>query len=323
MTMPGPTAASGFANNPSAANLTGMITVFGSINIDLVTRVRSLPRPGETVLAEGYATLMGGKGANQAVAAARAAGGLTPVRMIGAVGDDVFGALARGNLAREGVDIAGVVTVNAPTGCAFINVDEAGENAITVASGANRLLAAEAAVAKGGVLVLQMETPVAESIKVAEAARAFGALVIVNLAPVPERLDVDTMAALMAITDLLVVNEHEAMQAARALGCGSADAASAALAIAQLTGRIVVATLGPAGAFAALADGSVAQAAAPAITPVDTTGAGDTFVGVLASALAEGLDLQSAMSRACKAASLACLGPGAQDAMPRRAVILA
>jgi ribokinase len=299
-----------------------MITVFGSINVDLVTRVRSLPRPGETVLAEDYATLMGGKGANQAVAAARAAEGLIPVRMIGAVGDDGFGALALANFVREGIDDSGVRTVAAPTGCAFIQVDDAGENVITVASGANRLLTAESLKPSNGVLVLQMETPLAEGLKAAAAARAAGARVIANLAPVPAGLDAAMMTDLMAVTDILVVNEHEAVQAATALGLPAVDPAAAADAIARRSGRTVIATLGAEGAVAALDSGGTLAAAAPAITPVDTTGAGDTFVGVLAAALAEGLALQPAMTRACRAAALACLKLGAQAAMPRRAEII-
>jgi ribokinase len=299
-----------------------MISVFGSINVDLVTRVRSLPRPGETVLADTYATLMGGKGANQAVAAARAAGGLIPVRMIGAVGDDGFGALARANLQREGMDVSGVRIVAAPTGCAFIQVDDSGENVITVASGANRLLTADRLAPAGGVLVLQMETPVEESLRAAEAARAEGAKVIANLAPVPADLDAKTMTALMAVTDILVVNEHEAIQAAQALGLPDAEPVAASGAIARQTGRTIIATLGAGGATAAIASGEILSAAAAAVTAVDTTGAGDTFVGVLAAAVAEGLALQPAMARACRAASLACLKLGAQSAMPHRGEII-
>lgn len=299
-----------------------MITVFGSINVDLVTRVRSLPHPGETVLAQDYSTLMGGKGANQAVAAARAAGGVTPVRMVGAVGDDGFGALARENLAREGVDTAGISVVDASTGCAFINVDDSGENVITVASGANQLLMADGCAAGAGVLVLQMEVSLTESIRAATAARAHGAQVIANLAPVPAEFDADRLMALMAVTDILVMNEHEAVQAARALGHTGTDVTAAVIALAGSTGRIVVATLGAQGAIAVHGTGEILRATAPVITPVDTTGAGDTFVGVLAAMLAEGRELRPAMALACRAAALACLKLGAQGAMPTRAEIL-
>ncbi len=303
-----------------------MIVVFGSINVDLVTRVPALPRPGETILAESYAMLMGGKGANQAVAAARAAGGTIPVCMIGAVGDDGFGAAARRNLAQAGVDASAIATVGAPTGCAFINVDHAGENVITVASGANALLTADAlarvACGSGDVLVVQMETPLAESVRAARMATAAGARVIANLAPVPAHLTATDLDPLMAVTDILVVNEHEALTAAAALGEASLSAMDAAAMLARRYGRTVVATLGAAGAGAMPPDGSWITAAAPRIAAVDTTGAGDTFVGVLAAFLAEGRDLKDAMTLACRAASLACLKLGAQEAMPTRAAIL-
>jgi ribokinase len=303
-----------------------MVIVFGSINIDLVTRVSALPHPGETVLAASYATLCGGKGANQAVAAARAAGRVVPVRMIGAVGDDGFGAHSRRNLAEADVDGSAVMTVAAPTGCAFINVDDAGENVITVASGANALLTAEAlqgvALHSADVLVLQMETPLAESLKAARSAKKAGARVVANLAPVPAGLTAPDLDALMETTDILVVNEHEALTAVAALGEASLSATDAAAMLARRYGRTIVTTLGSAGAWAALADSSTVSAAASPIRPVDTTGAGDTFVGVLAASLAEGLDLQPAMALACKAASLACLKLGAQAAMPDRTAIL-
>jgi ribokinase len=303
-----------------------MITVFGSINIDLVTRVRNLPRPGETVLAATYATLCGGKGANQAVAAARATGGAIPVRMAGAVGDDGFGALSRRNLAEAGIDVTAILTVAAPTGCAFINVDESGENVITVASGANALLTAGAldgiAFGAGDVLVLQMEVPLAEGIKAASVAKAAGGRVIANLAPVPAGLTAWDLDALMSATDVLIVNEHEALTAAAAMGEVSLAVPDAAAMLARRYARTIVATLGAAGACAALADGSKIPATAPRITPVDTTGAGDTFVGVLAAVLGEGRGMPEAMTLACKAASLACLKLGAQEAMPDRASIL-
>jgi ribokinase len=303
-----------------------MIAVFGSINIDLVARVPALPRPGETVLAQSYRTLCGGKGANQAVAAARACGGVAAVAMVGAVGDDGFGALSRDNLAREGVDVARIVTVADATGCAFIQVEDTGENVITVASGANRLLTAAALeglrFGPSDALVLQMEVPLAENIRAAGIAKAGGARVIANLAPVPAGLDAAQLKALLAAIDILVVNEREAMQAAARLAPSVADPLAAAKAVVAHSGRTVVATLGDKGALAVLPNRKTVHAAAPAIKPVDTTGAGDTFVGVFAAALAEGMALDAAMARACRAASLACLALGAQSAMPTRAAIL-
>ncbi len=303
-----------------------MIVVFGSINVDLVTRTSALPRPGETVLAESYATHCGGKGANQAVAAARAAGGLVPVRMVGAVGADGFGALARDNLAREGVDVSGVATVADGTGCAFIQVDDKAENMITVASGANRLLTAEgltaAGFAPGDVLVLQMEVPFAANLQAAALARAAETRVIANLAPVPQGLTAAMLDALMGNVDVLVVNAHEARAAARLVGAVEGAARDFTETLARRYARTVIATLGGDGALAVDPSGETIAVAAPRITPVDTTGAGDTFVGVLAASFAEGLVLRPAMERACKAAALSCLALGAQSAMPRRYAIL-
>jgi ribokinase len=303
-----------------------VITVFGSLNVDLVTRVAALPRPGETVLAETYATHCGGKGANQAVAAARASGGTTPVRMAGAIGRDGFGALCRDNLAREDVAADALRETDEATGCAFIQVDAAGENVITVAGGANRLASAaflaDRPLSADDWLVLQMEVPLAECIAAARTARLAGARVIANLAPVPLSAGADSLTALLGHVAILVVNEHEAVQAATMLEFGETTPDTIAARIAAARGCAVVVTLGPDGALAADASGRIMRAAAPRITPVDTTGAGDTFVGVLAAFLAEGMTLDSAMGIACKAAALSCMAVGAQAAMPRRAAIL-
>lgn len=302
-----------------------MVIVFGSINIDLVARVPSIPRPGETVLSPGYRLLFGGKGANQAVAAARARRRpATAVAMVAQVGDDEFGRAALANLAANAVEIDGVATGPEPTGCAFITVDDAGENAITVASGANAALAAAAcrqAFGPADVLVLQMEVPFAEALAVAHAARRAGSRVIWNFAPAPGAFPREDLAALIEATDILVVNEHEALAAAAILGTAGADAEAAAAALAQHGRGHVVVTAGARGATAFAAGGTRLHAAAPKIRPVDTTGAGDTFVGVLAAELAAGADLAGALRIACLAASQACLTMGAQPGMPDRATI--
>jgi ribokinase len=302
-----------------------VITVFGSINVDLVTRVPVLPRPGETVLAASYETLFGGKGANQAVAAARAARDRVTVRMVGAVGHDGFGRDCIANLRHEAIDISAIVTVDAPTGCAFIQVNDAGENVITVASGANRLLTAEPmqplSSGSGHLLVVQMEVPPEASIAVARSARGTGGRIITNLAPVPPGLSADLLREICAVTDVLVVNQHEACAAAACLGLATFDGTEAAVFMAAQVACTVIATLGAQGAVAAVPDGHLLRARSGSIIPVDTTGAGDTFVGVLAAAMAEGLELQPAMQRACKAASLACLSLGAQSSMPHREAI--
>lgn len=297
-----------------------MILVFGSINIDLVARVSSIPRPGETVLSPGYETSFGGKGANQAVAAARAS---LPrrVAMLACVGDDAFGQSARDNLVRNGVVADLTVRRSDATGCAFITVDEHGENAITVASGANATLTdaplRNVALDPSTVAVLQMEVPFAASLAVARQVRAAGGRVIWNFAPAPLAFPASDLSNLINETNIFVVNEHEAIAAATLLGCPTADFEEAGLYLAAC-GCICVVTAGARGAFAFHTDGRSEKVAARPIRPVDTTGAGDTFVGILASGLDEALPLTTALQRACFGASLACLAPGAQAGMPMR-----
>jgi ribokinase len=299
-----------------------MILVFGSINIDLVAPVATIPRPGETVLAGAYETLFGGKGANQAVAAARIAGAGV-VRMQGCVGDDAFGRLCRDNLASNGVVVEGISTDPAmPTGCAFIVVDKAGENAITVASGANAELTASALPATNElyplVAIFQMEVPLAASLAVARAVKAAGGVVIWNLAPAPDSLNPAQLRDILATTDHLVVNELEALAACALLGLTSDDFEAAAARLAHEGATTCIVTAGSKGAFVFTGDGARFHAAALAIDPIDTTGAGDAFVGILAAGLHGGGDLASACTMACRGASLACLKLGAQAAMPDR-----
>ncbi|WP_230532253.1 ribokinase [Microvirga roseola] len=301
-----------------------MIVVFGSINMDLVARVRSIARPGETVLSRQADSFFGGKGANQAVASARISrGGPVTVAMIGAVGDDAFGTACLDNLRENGVDAGAVRIADEPTGCAFITVDEAGENAITVASGANMGLRAGDVLAdflsEAQALVLQMEVPVTESLEVARQAKRNGVPVIWNFAPVPTDLRQADIADLLSATDFLIVNEHESVSAAAIAGeqVGD-DYLEAAALLARTYGPTCIVTAGARGAIAIGPDGSRVHASAPPITPVDTTGAGDTFVGVFANGFAEGLEIGKALQRACLAASQACLTAGAQAGMPTR-----
>jgi ribokinase len=298
-----------------------MIVVFGSINMDLVAKVRSIARPGETVLSRRADSFFGGKGANQAVAAARA--GSVPVAMVSAIGNDPFGQACLSNLESNGIDIAGVRISDEPTGCAFITVDAAGENAITVASGANMSVRSaylsDELLAKASVLVLQMEVPLPENLDAAARARKAGVKVVWNFAPVPDGAERETIAELLAVTDVVVVNEHEALSIAATIGeTVSDDHLKASHAIAASFETICIITAGARGAYAINPDGTQLHVATRAITPVDTTGAGDTFVGVLAGGLAESLPIEAAMRRACSAASLACLMPGAQAGMPTR-----
>jgi ribokinase len=298
-----------------------MILVFGSLNIDLVARVPTIPGPGRTVLAPSYETHFGGKGANQAVAAARIAGA-GKVRMAGRVGRDGFGDEAIRNLAVNGVDTGLIVRADQPTGCAFITVDASGENAITVASGAN--LSTRAAdvsaqlFAADTLLVLQMEVPFAEALEVARRTKAAAGRVVWNLAPVPQQMPHDMIRTLLEATDYLITNEHEALDAATALGAKLSDFEAAAAHLAKAGQLTCVVTAGVQGAFAFAPDAARIHAPSLTITPVDTTGAGDTFVGAFASMLAEKAPLQTALQTGCEAAALKCLKLGAQDGMPRR-----
>jgi ribokinase len=283
-----------------------MIVVFGSVNVDVLVPVPHLPAVGETVLGTDYVIAPGGKGANQALAARRAGAAVT---MIGAVGDDGFAEIGLSLLRRDGVDRSLVATVEQPTGCAVIMIDRAGENLISVASSAN--LAAAAAQVPDRLLdpattvVLQREVPDGENAALIRRARERGARIVLNLAPAgpiaPTRLEE---------IDLLVANDGEA-----------ATLGDDPRSVARLLRQGLVVPRGAAGSIAYLADGGEIAVPALPIEPVDTTGAGDTFVGVLAAGLDQGLALEPALRRASAAAALACLAVGAQPAMPDRAAI--
>jgi ribokinase len=318
------------------------VTILGSLNTDISLPVPHLPGPGETVLAAGAATFgAGGKGANQAVAAARLG---AAARMVGCCGDDEFGARLRAGLEAEGIDVAGLRAVpGVASGLALITVDPAGENSIAVAAGANGHAGdAEVAAAFAGpcdVLVLSAEVPVPVLSAALRRARAEGVRTVLNLAPVPE----GAAGLLAECPDWLVVNAQEAAALAGRSPDGApqsaaahADAADPAVAeaaagaagevaaglAAGLPGGHVVVTLGAAGAMLA---GPGGPAAVPGfrVTAVDTVGAGDAFVGALAVALASGLEPAAAVTAACAAGAAAATGRGAQAAMPRPAGVLA
>jgi ribokinase len=282
-----------------------MIVVFGSINVDVVVPVPRLPVAGETVLGGDYAIAPGGKGANQALAARRAG---APVTMIGTVGRDAFAAVALSRLRDEGVDLDLVATSDRPTGCAAITVDPRGENLIAVASGANLATAAaqvpDERLGPETNLLLQREVPSAANAAVIERARARGARIVLNLAPAGP-----IAPATLEDIDILIANEGEAAS----LGNASE--------IARRLRHALVITRGAAGATALLSNGASLTVPALAIDPVDTTGAGDTFAGVLVAGLDQGFALDRAVRRASAAAALACRAVGAQAAMPDRAAI--
>ncbi len=292
-----------------------MITVFGSINLDLIGGVDRLPGPGETVPGSAFATAPGGKGANQALAARRAG---APVRMIGAVGKDGFATSALALLSSGDVDLGGVRTVEEPTGVALILVDKAGENVIVVIPGANGAVgeadAATLAFSPGDVLLLQLEVPVAGIEAAARRARGAGAQVLLNFAPFrPEALD------LVALATHLIVNETECALVAKALGIETGAIEELALAMARRLATTVIVTLGREGVVAAEAgkgEGTLAKAASLAVEAIDTVGAGDTFCGYLAAALSEGTGLDEALQVACAAGALACTRSGAQPSIP-------
>jgi len=287
-----------------------MITVFGSTNLDQVGTVSRLPRPGETVSGGTFSMAAGGKGANQALAARRAG---AEVRHISAVGNDPFAELALELLRRDGVDLSALRVVDRPTGIAMIFVDGEGENVIAVLPGANGAVSPEDAEthladAQGGVLLAQQEIPQAATERALELARRQGMTSILNTAPF-----LDTTAALAPKADILIANETEfALLSGR--GLAELDAAMADWA--DRHGQTVIVTLGKDGARAVTRDGEAIRVEALPVRPVDTVGAGDTFCGYLAAGLDAGLGLEAAMRRAAVAASLACLNPGAQPAIP-------
>jgi ribokinase len=293
-----------------------MILVFGSLNADLVFQVQALPRPGETVLCPGYALEPGGKGANQAAAAAKAG---AAVRMVGHVGGDSFGDFLRQGLVRAGVDCTGVANADAATGVAVIGVEPGGENQIMVGSGAN-LATREAQVADadlGPCVTLLCQNEVAPEATFALLGRAArrDARTILNLAPATP-----VPGAALDATHVLVVNEIEAAMAAGHRPGGPNDPQGLAGELAARHDLTCVVTLGAVGAIACGPAGRWRIGQLP-VEPVDTTGAGDAFVGVLAAALDRGDELPDALRHASVAAGLACTRLGAQTSQPLAAEI--
>jgi ribokinase len=286
------------------------IVVVGSLNEDLVARVPRIPAPGETVLATGHSTFAGGKGANQATAAARLG---ARVAMVGRVGGDDFGHRLAAGLEADGIDTQFVtVDETVGSGLALINVDESGENAITVSPGANgRVGVADVAgagsvIAAASILLLQLEVPVAALLAAVAAARG---IVILNPAPAAV-----LPAQLLSAVDILVPNETE-------LALLSAQPAATDEQVVTAAGSLpiddVVVTMGASGAMLVRRSGAT-HVAAPSVTAVDTTGAGDAFCGALAAEMARGAYLEAAVRFAVRAAAVAVTRHGAQAAMPTR-----
>ena len=270
------------------------VCVVGSVNADLTFTVDALPRPGQTVLASSLVSSPGGKGGNQAVAAARAG---ASVQLVAALGSDSAAEQLRAHLRANDVGLDGVVTLTGPSGTAVIVVDAAAENNIVVAPGANAQLSVNpadirAVIADSDVVLLQLEIPIATAIAAARVARSAGATVVVNASPAGAKPH--DLLALSELADVVVVNEAEAREW-------------------HWPVPHLVITRGRRGA-SYLGDDERFDVPAPRVVPVDTTGAGDVFAGVLAAAWRDGHEV--ALRRACAAGALSTLVPGAGDCAP-------
>lgn len=298
------------------------VVVVGSCNLDFIVEVPSLPVPGQTVLGKDVVCRPGGKGANQAVASRRLGANVV---FVSATGADQFGVTLRDALSAEGIDLQRLVTTHSPTGVALIVIDASATNQITVAAGANRRLAPRHLAGLGdlfepaAVLLLQLEIPVSTCVVAANGAHAAGATVVLNAAPLAGDID-DDLKSLLDVTDVLIVNENEAMS----LGAGApADIdgwLSFAASYSTSGPAAVIVTLGADGAVAA-ENGTAFAVPAFRIDAIDSTGAGDAFCGAVAAALAEKRPLREAVERGCAAGALATMAIGAQSALPRAADI--
>ena len=294
--------------------------VVGSVNTDLVVRGRRLPRPGETVLGGEFYRAAGGKGANQAVAAARSS--LVPVTFIAAVGDDEFGRNSARLLREENLDCRFVKSVaGRPSGVALIMVDGQGENTISVASGANTdlipadIAAVDDAVFRdGAVLLTSMETPLETVTTALSRAREANLTTILNPAPATTEIAVPEI---LSLVDVITPNESEAEQLTGIAPTSVETASRAAVRLRELGCRAVVLTRGAEGALVAGPEG-IESLPAYSVDTVDTTAAGDAFNGVLATALSEGCLLCDAVRRAIAAAALSVTRRGAQPSLPHR-----
>ncbi|PTW44112.1 ribokinase [Rhodovulum kholense] len=282
-----------------------MIVTFGSLNADLIFSVETLPQPGQTLMAQGFTTEAGGKGANQALAAALDG---AEVAMAGAVGQDALAEVALAGLTGR-VDLTRVARLEAPTGCAAIHRDPEGRNEIVVAGGANLAASSDsvedALLDRASLLLLQLENDPAEIARLIRRCRPARALSILNLAPA-YRLDPEVLG----LCDLIVVNEDEAGAMAGWLGCAPDPRA-----LADASGAGILRTLGSEGAELCW-QGQEITIPAVACTPKDTTAAGDCFVGVFAAALDRGETPEAALHRAAAAAAIACSRIGSQSSLP-------
>ncbi|TDY33302.1 ribokinase [Janthinobacterium sp. 75] len=296
-----------------------MIVVIGSINMDLVLRVPRMPLPGETLTGGAFRTIPGGKGANQAVACARLSGqvaGAQQVAMVGCVGDDAFGATLRAALVGDGIIDSHITTLpGVASGIASILVDDNGQNSIVIAGGANDLLspahidAAQGLIEQADIVVLQLETPMATVVHAIKLARSMGKTVVLNPAPAASLPD-----GVLELVDYLIPNEIEAAMLAGVSPEG-ADAKDLAAALQKLGSDNVIITLGSKGVHAALYGGDYTFPA-DVVQAVDTTAAGDTFIGGFVAGLASGMDEAEAIQQGQRAAAWSVTKPGAQTSIP-------
>jgi ribokinase len=290
--------------------MSARVAVVGSLNMDLVVHVERLPAPGETVAGSAVEVRDGGKGANQAVAAAALG---AQVRLVGAVGTDTYGAALVDGTRDRGVDVDHVESVDGPSGMAFIAVDPVGQNTITMSPGANARLEAHAAVAALGELagyriaMMQLEIPTAVNLAVARRAREIGVRTMLNAAPLGDPEDPE-LKELLGLCDTLVVNETEAAQL---LGYTPRNWGDAAGELISLGPAAAVITCGADGALAYDGQQLVTQPGFE-VDAVDGTGAGDTFCGALAVALTAGQDWGQSLAYACAAGAIACTRLGGQ-----------
>ena len=287
--------------------MTPEIVVFGSMNMDLMVRVARAPRGGETLQGLSFLANPGGKGANQAVACARQG---ARVAMVGCVGDDDFGRTLRNALAADGIDVAQVRTAGASTGVAVVMVDDAGENRITIIPGANDFLKADAEALAGKYLLLQCEVPMPEVVLAARIMRAKGATVVMNPAPVCQLPD-----ELWSLVDILVTNEIEAAELSGLPVADPAGAAAAATSLRRRGPSTAIVTLGSQGVLVA-DEAGCRHFPAREVQVVDTTAAGDTFIGAMCAARAAGQSMDAAVARGIQAATICVTRAGAQASIP-------
>lgn len=291
------------------------VLVIGSLNMDLVTRCDTLPAAGQTIVGRDFFTAAGGKGANQAVAAAKLG---ARVRMAGCVGRDDFGTRLIEGLHAAGIDADDVMTVDRPTGTALITVDAAGANTIVVVPGANNACDAvlvERSLARTeapGILLLQHEMPPEANVRAAQLARKAGWFVVLN--PAPAR---PIEPALMRLIDIVIPNASEAAAVTGQPLASLSDARAAASMLVERGARSAIVTLGADGAVCCDGDGAWHCPAVP-VAAIDTTAAGDAYIGALAAVLAEGRELVASLGFAAAAAALAVTRLGAQPSLPSR-----